>query len=100
MLEMYQIADQESIYYGQLVMEQINQERIIHGKNGVGFQYSDKGTSNVNGSLDLDEFTDEILLDKTYNQSSIVNKIFFTNARANVALEPRSNPSDNYSDLG
>ncbi|EOU1739868.1 glycosyl hydrolase family 25 [Clostridium perfringens] len=66
----------------------------------VGFQYSDKGTSNVNGSLDLDEFTDEILLSETSNQSPIINKTFFTNARAKVALDPRSNPSDDYNDLG
>ena len=65
----------------------------------AGFQYSENGTSNVNGSLDLDEFTEEIFIN---GESSKVteNKLFSTNARALVALDPRDNPSDNYSDLG
>lgn len=65
----------------------------------AGFQYSENGTSNVNGSLDLDEFTEEIFINK---ESSKVteNKLFSTNARALVALDPRDNPSDNYNDLG
>ncbi|WP_221400218.1 GH25 family lysozyme [Clostridium perfringens] len=65
----------------------------------AGFQYSENGTSNVNGSLDLDEFTEEIFIN---GESSKVteNKLFSTNARALVALDPRDNPSDNYNDLG
>lgn len=44
------------------------------GNNGiwnewVGFQYSDKGTSNINSSLDLDEFTQEIYLNSNYKPS-------------------------------
>lgn len=65
----------------------------------AGFQYSENGTSNVNGSLDLDEFTEEIFIN---GESSKVteNKLFSTNAIALVALDPRDNPSDNYNDLG
>ena len=65
----------------------------------VGFQYSDSGTSNVNGGLDLDEFTEEIFINRE-SQKATENKSFFTNARAKVALDPRSNPSSEYDDLG
>ncbi|MBI6038173.1 GH25 family lysozyme [Clostridium perfringens] len=63
----------------------------------AGFQYSDSGTSNVNGSLDLDEFTEEIFIN---GEKVTGNKSFPTNARALVALDTRSNPSDDYTDLG
>ena len=65
----------------------------------AGFQYSDSGTSNVNGSLDLDEFTEEIFIDGE-SLKATENKTFPTNARAKIALDQRSNPSDDYTDLG
>ena len=67
--------------------------------NWAGFQYSDSGTSNVNGSLDLDEFTEEIFINGE-SQKVTENTPFSTNARAKVALDPRSNPSSEYDDLG
>lgn len=65
----------------------------------AGFQYSDSGTYSVNGSLDLDKFTEEIFINEE-SQKVTANKSFFTNAKAKVALDPRSNPSDDYTDLG
>lgn len=65
----------------------------------AGFQYSDSGTSNVNESLDLDEFTEEIFINGE-SLKATENKTFSTNARAKVALDPRSNPSNDYTDLG
>ena len=94
MLEMYQIAGQESIHYG------VNKPGDNHiCDKWAGFQYSDSGTSNVNGSLDLDEFTEEIFIDGE-SLKATENKTFPTNARAKIALDQRSNPSDDYTDLG
>lgn len=42
----------------------------------IGFQYSENGVSNINSSLDLDEFTYEILLDENDVDSSMIMELY------------------------
>ncbi|EOU1808086.1 hypothetical protein DMN40_09675 [Clostridium perfringens] len=66
----------------------------------IGFQYSENGVvTGVDGGCDMNEFTEEIFINGE-SLKATENKSFFTNARAKVALDPRSNPSDDYIDLG
>ncbi|WP_300347553.1 GH25 family lysozyme [Clostridium sp.] len=71
----------------------------------IGFQYSNKGSvSGVSGDCDMNEFTEEILLNRSTAQLNVNSGkqsfINSTNAKARVALDPRDNPSNDYTDLG